>query len=208
MLSSGSAPRSPSPNTNPLSRAAGEHQPAGLCGSPLSMSYTGQQARENHTTPIPLILSLSRHQPPSRCPPAARQWCAQPDLAPSPLPGTLQHPAALLESQAGCDNAVERGEKKKNTTQSAFLFFFFHSQPLLCHPLWNVPPNSSLPRCVLLPALPLIVCSDCIFPTLRLMARDHPWLRAGSLSPPAQCTSTGLGKAASQEPWRGEAGAL
>lgn len=149
------------------------------------------------------LIETQRHGAPQGCQ-VPRQWCAQPNLAPSPLLGTLQHPAALLESQAGCDNAVERGKKKLR----ALFYFFFHSQPLLCHPLWNVPPNSLLPRCVLLPALPLIVCSDCIFPTLRLMARDHPWLRAGSLSPPAQCTSTGLGKAASQEPWRGEAGAL
>lgn len=79
--------------------------------------------------------------------------------------------------------------------------------PSSCHPRWNVPPNSSLARCVLLPALPLIVCSDCAFPTLQIMARDHPWLRAGSVAPPALCASAGLGAAATEGSRRGEVGA-
>lgn len=70
------------------------------------------------------LMETQRHGAPQGCQ-VPRQWCAQPNLAPSPLPGTLQHPAALLESQAGCDNAVERGKKKLR----ALFYFFFTPSP-------------------------------------------------------------------------------
>lgn len=73
------------------------------------------------------LMETQRHGAPQGCQ-VPRQWCAQPNLAPSPLPGTLQHPAALLESQAGCDNTVERGEKKNS--ECFFIFFSLPAPPL------------------------------------------------------------------------------
>lgn len=144
-----------------------------------------------------------------RSPPAAGQRCAQPGLAVSQLPAV---PPACSTQQLYSKakqgvTALQRGRKTKTNRSMFFLHSRPSSRPLLCHPRWNVPPNSSLARCVLLPALPLIVCSDCAFPTLQIMARNHPWLRAGSVSPPAQCASADLGKAAIEGSWRGEVGA-
>lgn len=125
----------------------------------------------------PAALSLSPVPSGQRCP----------SRAPSVPPPAA--PRALLESQAGRDSSAER-EKNQNKSQHGcffFLSFFFlrcrpSSQPLLCHPRWNASPNSSLARCVLLPALPLIVRSDCAFPTLGITARH----RRGSVPAPHQ----------------------
>lgn len=89
----------------------------------------------------------------------------------------------------------EKSKAKQNKPQHAGVFFLFCTPS----PFSVIPAGMRLriPLCVLLLALPLIVCSDCVFPTLRIMVRDHPWLCAGSLSPPARRASAG--KAASRE---------
>lgn len=116
--------------------------------------------------------------------------CQQDSAAiPAPPRATLlQHPGLYSKARQG-ETALQRGTKTKTNRSMGLLGFFFFlfslhsrpsSQPLPCHPRWNASPNSSLARCVLLPALPLIVCSDCAFPTLGIMARD----RRGSVPAP------------------------
>lgn len=114
----------------------------------------------------------------------------------------LCHPAACSSftrklSRVRCCCRGGGGEKQSKTKQTTARWVFF----LFCTPSpFSVIPAGMrlrIPLCVLLLALPLIVCSDCVFPTLRIMVRDHPWLRAGSLSPPARRASAG--KAASRE---------
>lgn len=128
----------------------------------------------------------------------------------APLP---QHPGLYSKARQG-GTALQRRTKTKTNRSMLFFFFlssfffFFHSrpssQPLLCHPRWNVSPNSSLARCVLLPAF----ASDCLQRLRFSHTPDHgsgsPWLRAGSASPPARCASAGRGERSRRAP-RGSA---
>lgn len=63
----------------------------------------------------------------------------------------LCHPAAcssftrkLSRVRCCCRGGGEKAKQNKTNHSTLGFLSFLHSQPLLCHPCWNAPPNSSL----------------------------------------------------------------